>query len=48
MISHLSFLTKGGLWSTGAGQLPPRIVEPEVEEDNGTAEREAEKRADKR
>jgi hypothetical protein len=48
VISHLSFSTKGGLRSTGAGQLPPRIVEPEVEEDDGTAEREAEKRADKR
>jgi hypothetical protein len=45
VISHLSFSTKGDLRSTGAGQLPPRIVEPEVEEDDGAAEREAEKRA---
>ncbi|KAH9954230.1 hypothetical protein BC827DRAFT_1386878 [Russula dissimulans] len=30
---------------TGAGRLPPRIVEPEEEEDDGVAEREAEERA---
>jgi hypothetical protein len=29
VISHLFFSTKGDLRSTGAGQLPPRIVEPE-------------------
>ncbi len=39
------FSTKGDLQSTGAGRLPPRIVEPEVEEDDGAAEREAEERA---
>jgi len=39
------FMTKGHLQPTGAGGPPPRIMEPEVEEDDGTAEREAEERA---
>ena len=45
MISRLPFSTQGDLQSTGAGRLPPRIVEPEVEEDDGAVEREAEERA---
>jgi actin cytoskeleton-regulatory complex protein SLA1 len=39
------FPTKGDLQPTGTGRLPPRILEPEVEEDDGAAEREAEERA---
>lgn len=41
----LLFPTKGNLQPTGAGRLPPRIMEPEVEGDDGAAEREAEELA---
>jgi actin cytoskeleton-regulatory complex protein SLA1 len=43
--SRRSSLTNEDLRTTGVDRLPPRVVEPEAEEDDGEAEREAEERA---